>query len=130
MQPLLLLLQPLAKKVWVFVVPYLAWIILGVVVIAAVAFIRHQWIEQGKTEAKLDAMAVEYAGYKADAENKFKVSAKLESDLAQSRAQAEELNERLKDEIAKNGVYRACRVPAGGVQLLNQALKPPSARSR
>jgi len=129
-QPLLLLLQPLAKKVWAFVAPYLAWIILGVVVIAAVAFIRHQWIEQGKLQTKYDALGAEYAGYKIDAENKAKVSAKLESDLAQSRAQAEQLSERLKDEIAKNGVYRACRVPAGGVQLLNEALKPPSARAR
>lgn len=61
-------------------------------------------------------------------EEAFKLSSDLEKQLAAQRETNEKLKEDLDDEIAKNGVYRACVVPADGVRLYNAAVSGAPAR--
>lgn len=87
-------------------------------------YIRHQGVlaaEQAQRER-------EVANYKAAAEHANQVALQLETKLAQAQAQAQEINERLNDELQKHPVYRECKLPADGVQLLNRALAGPGAR--
>ena len=87
-------------------------------------YIRHQ----GVAAAERAQREREVAAYKAETDKAYKVAQGLEQQLNKTRQQADELNERLKDEISKNGAYRACRVPSSGVQLLNRALTRPATR--
>jgi uncharacterized protein HemX len=102
----------------------LPYILIALAVVAAYFFVR----QQGVIAAERAQREREVAAYKAQTEKAYKVAQGLEEQLEKTRQQADELNERLKDEISKNGAYRACRVPSGGVQLLNRALTRPASR--
>lgn len=108
--------------------PYLLHIALGVaalgIVVGGYYFIRHQ----GVVAAEREQREREMAAYKAAAERAQAIAKELEDNLARAKAEANQLNERLTDELQKSPVYRDCRVPADGVQLLQRALAGPAAR--
>lgn len=55
-------------------------------------------------------------------------SAMLEAKLADLRTQTRKINQKLEAELAKNSIYSACRIPADGLQLLNEAIAGVPAR--
>lgn len=113
-------------KVWV----YLSLAVIGIAMTVGVfLFIRHLGVQAAEHaqlekdyQAAKDALTASQAEY-----NRVNLIAQgLEQKLASAAVVERQLNERLKDEVAKNGVYRACRVPATGVQLLKDARAPRS----
>lgn len=108
--------------------PYLLQIGLGVLALAVVAggywLIRHQGVlaaEREQQAREIAAYRAQMAAYQATVEHANQVARDLEARLAQASAEQQKLNGRLKDELAKNAVYRECRVPADGVRLLRDA---------
>lgn len=66
---------------------------------------------------------------RAQYDKQFQIASNLEKQLGQFQADNQKLKDDLDAEIAKNGVYRACRVPDDGVRLYNASL-PGAAPAR
>jgi len=102
------------------------FIILGVIAAAIGVFmaIKHM----GEVEAEARIALADKRALELKWEESFKISSGLEKQLAAERDTNLKLKETLDDEIAKNGVYRTCVVPAVGVRLYNEALIGATAR--
>lgn len=108
--------------------PFIWQIIAGIMAVAALAgvyaYIRHQGVvaEQQKQAAReIAAYREQVESYKAGVEQANKMAKTLEAQLAEAAIKQQQLNERLRHELANNGIYRQCRVPSDGVRILRDA---------
>ena len=125
MTSILTFIRSLPQQLILYVI--LAVIIL-ITVIGGFFYIRHLGVaaeEQRQKIAGLEEKMKEANATIAAAGvqlNRYdELSRGLEGQLAEARQKQQELNGKLKNEIAKQPVYRDCRVPADGVRLLRDA---------
>jgi len=101
--------------------PYLRPILEVVAAVAVCAAIVAYLHHRGVVDAERAQKDREIAEYQAQVVKAHDVAEKLEQQLDAATTRANQLNERLKDELANNPVYHECRVPADGVRLLQDA---------
>jgi len=99
-------------------------------VIGGYWYIRHQGAVAERKEQELAALKDSLAIVLAQSAKNDAIAKDLEKRLADSAVKQHELNGRLKNEIAKNTVYRQCRVPDDGVHLLRDARESVSPSPR
>lgn len=68
------------------------------------------------------------AAAEAKYEQAYRISSELQAQLQRQQADNQKLKEDLDEQIAKNGVYAACKLPVDGVRLYNQALASAATR--
>lgn len=98
------------------------WLVAALVAGGSLTILYYQVKGKGKAECQAEFAAQVQAAKDAATTAANKRALELEAQLAQYRAQNQELNESLNHELAKEPVYRECRVPADGVRILNRAL--------
>lgn len=104
------------------------WLFFAVLAVLLFLF----WVASVKRDAvekeRAEVHARQLEAYRKASEETQKVAEALEQTLANQKTINSQLNERLDDEIRKNGVYRACVLPADGLRLYNAALRGTTAR--
>lgn len=112
--------------IWVVSLLRVMWpyLLAGVVGLGVVGYLY----QKGKQAEREAAFRREVAAYQAEVLKANQIAVGLESTLANLRVENQQLNERLRDETARDPVYRDCVLPVGGVQLLNRALQGTAAR--
>jgi len=104
---------------------YWVWIAAILLLIAAFAFgvsVRSTQCQLEKAQAVESALRAQQGVYQRQLQHSQAYAQELENRLLNQGTAIRALQRELKDEIGKYPVYRECKLTAGGVHLINEAI--------
>jgi septal ring factor EnvC (AmiA/AmiB activator) len=90
---------------------------LCLVVVGCVWYFEHRGAEKEREKQR----AAEIAAFQLSVEKSAKIAQDLEAQLTTMREANLQLSNKLNEERQRNPIYKACVVPATGIELLKQA---------